>query len=81
MSGSGRALHRVGGHVCAGTEGGKGIPVKHLGKLLIIPHFNFLLLVRGTETVKEVRKGRLPLRKQVSNSLSPLLPRLLDSIA
>ena len=49
----------VGGMEHSLLEGFDGVPVYHGGELVIVPHLDLLVLVRCTETVKEVEHGEL----------------------
>jgi hypothetical protein len=37
-----------------------GLFVNHICKILVVPYFNLLYLVRSTETIEEVNERKLP---------------------
>ena len=58
---SGTSLARMVGIQGMLAESGDRVPVSHLSQVVIIPGFDLLNLVRGTETIKEINKRNLAL--------------------
>lgn len=52
----GTAQHGVRGQIGSGPEGGDGVHVEHIAKLIVIPGFNILHLVGGAEPVEKMQE-------------------------
>ena len=54
--------------LCFLAECGNSIPIQHLSQCIVIPYFNFLLFVTGSESIKEVKHRKAGLNcRQMRN--------------